>query len=310
MKAPISDLQNVIAEVIARQESAYDVASVCEFLGLEPQKEDNPWHSKRVYVLSRLKNKTLDFLIELADKVVERYQDEELEIAVKKFMGGGVVGEAKNIIFAANGPKPKLVLADAVNNTISIVRNAEFCLVYDKPITSRGLLWSDLVLWWKGVSGYKDAVLEKDLYERLKDSLGENKVERFFFKTYYQEFSVRLGDRLPALVPQVYLHYDPQTLRELGGKRDIPRERMDFLMLFSERDRVVIEIDGKQHYSIEDLASPKKYADMVMEDRRLRLLGYEVYRFGGYEFIERAVAYKTTVDFFYKLFEKHGITVD
>ncbi|GHO84224.1 hypothetical protein KSZ_22300 [Dictyobacter formicarum] len=40
MNAPISDLQNAIADVIACYESAYDVASVCEFFGLEPKKLD------------------------------------------------------------------------------------------------------------------------------------------------------------------------------------------------------------------------------------------------------------------------------
>jgi hypothetical protein len=39
---------------------------------------------------------------------------------------GGVSGGVKNLIFAANGPKPELVLRDAVNNDVEIARNAEF----------------------------------------------------------------------------------------------------------------------------------------------------------------------------------------
>ncbi|MDN3460134.1 hypothetical protein [Rhodococcus sp. APC 3903] len=58
---------------------------------------------------------------------------------------------------------------------------------------------------------------------------------------------------------------------------------MDFLLLFSDRRRVVIEVDGKHHYASGDKASPELYAQMVSEDRRLRLAGYEVYRFGGAE---------------------------
>jgi very-short-patch-repair endonuclease len=58
---------------------------------------------------------------------------------------------------------------------------------------------------------------------------------------------------------------------------------MDFLLLFSARHRVVIEVDGKQHYAHGDRAEPNLYAEMVAEDRRLRLTGYEVYRFGGAE---------------------------
>ena len=57
----------------------------------------------------------------------------------------------------------------------------------------------------------------------------------------------------------------------------------DFLLLLPGRQRVVIEIDGKQHYADGETASPQRYATMVAEDRNLRLLGYEVYRFGGYE---------------------------
>jgi very-short-patch-repair endonuclease len=61
---------------------------------------------------------------------------------------------------------------------------------------------------------------------------------------------------------------------------------MDFLLLLPSRQRVVIEVDGKQHYADGDTASPKHYAGMVAEDRNLRLLGYEVYRFGGYELMK------------------------
>jgi very-short-patch-repair endonuclease len=62
------------------------------------------------------------------------------------------------------------------------------------------------------------------------------------------------------------------------------RQRMDFLLLPSERARIVIEVDGKQHYAdANDKASPSRYAEMVREDRAIRLRGYEVFRFGGAE---------------------------
>src|SRR5262249_33841176 len=57
---------------------------------------------------------------------------------------GGVPGSVKNLIFAANGPKPEIVLADAVSNDIKIVENEQYCLVYDKPILEHGLRWNDL----------------------------------------------------------------------------------------------------------------------------------------------------------------------
>ena len=104
------------------------------------------------------------------------------------------------------------------------------------------------------------------------------------------------------------MHYDPKTLKELQGRRRIPRQRMDFLILFSSKDRVVIEVDGKQHYANGDIASPQEYARMVSEDRRLRLLGYEVYRFGGYELSEPQTGQAIVKEFFIRLFDKQGIS--
>jgi very-short-patch-repair endonuclease len=47
--------------------------------------------------------------------------------------------------------------------------------------------------------------------------------------------------------------------------------------------RIVLEVDGKQHYADGDLASPRHSADMVREDRALRLPGYEIYRLRRHE---------------------------
>lgn len=78
------------------------------------------------------------------------------------------------------------------------------------------------------------------------------------------------------------------------------RERMDFLLLLPHGVRIVLEVDGKQHYAEGDIASPKLYSEMVSEDRRLRLHGYEVYRFGGYE-LSRSSATDMLREFFDEL---------
>jgi very-short-patch-repair endonuclease len=83
---------------------------------------------------------------------------------------------------------------------------------------------------------------------------------------------------------------------------------MDFLILFSKFERIVIEVDGKQHYSEADVASPKKYSEMVAEDRKLRLAGYELYRFGGYE-LQGQNGEKIIEEFFKMLMEKHRIKI-
>jgi very-short-patch-repair endonuclease len=84
---------------------------------------------------------------------------------------------------------------------------------------------------------------------------------------------------------------------------------MDFLLLLPNRARVVIECDGIQHYANDNgRASPRRYAEMVAEDRELRLRGYEVYRVGGQELQEPAHAKKVLSSFFDSLAERHAGT--
>jgi very-short-patch-repair endonuclease len=85
---------------------------------------------------------------------------------------------------------------------------------------------------------------------------------------------------------------------------------MDFLLLLPNRARVVIECDGIQHYANDNgrAASPRRYAEMVAEDRELRLRGYAVYRFGGQELQEPAHAKKVLSSFFDSLAERHAGT--
>jgi very-short-patch-repair endonuclease len=69
----------------------------------------------------------------------------------------------------------------------------------------------------------------------------------------------------------------------------------------------VIEVDGRQHYaSGEQLETPnpKRYAEMVREDRALRLRGYEVYRFGAAELDGESGA-EVVTSFFDELLERH-----
>lgn len=219
---------------------------------------------------------------------------------------GGVSGTAKNLIFASNGPKPEIVLSDAINNDIKIVKHEEHCLVYDRPLTKHGLLWKDMIGWWserQSLPANDDT--ERDFYRRLAESLS-SEPEKLLLRTYFKGFRTALRDRLPALIPQVYLHYDPYTIAQLQGERRLPRQRMDFLLLLSPFERIVIEVDGKQHYSDGDISSPSRYADMVYADRDLRLLGYEVYRFGGAELMGES-GESMIREFFLRLFHKHGI---
>lgn len=220
---------------------------------------------------------------------------------------GGVPSRVKNLIFASNGHKPEIVLVDAVNNDIRITRNDKNCLVYEESVPSSGLSWSNLVQWWAALTNTDpiSSETEKALRERLCDSLG-SVPERLLFNSYFERIHPLMQEP-PALIPQIYLHYDPYTVRERNGQKVLPQQRMDFLLLLPHSQRVVIEVDGKQHYANDDgTASPRLYAEMVAADRELKLRGYEVYRFGGYE-LQGDPGKQVVEDFFRKLFVRHGL---
>ncbi|GAB3580624.1 hypothetical protein [Calidifontibacter terrae] len=219
---------------------------------------------------------------------IHKLNQEQLAFLVDAYeQGEGVEGRTKNLIFASTGPKPDLVLRDAVSNDIEIVANGDTCLIYDQPLPDGGLKFSDLVAWWAAHQScppdLDDPGIARHLYQRLAASLA-SPPEILLFRTYYARF--KENPNVIALVPQVYLHYDPldqRTRRASVNGAPLARQRMDFLMLFSDRKRVVIEVDGKQHYAAGESASPRLYSEMVAEDRRLKLAGYQVFRFGGYE---------------------------
>ncbi|MFM6354935.1 MAG: hypothetical protein ACKPH7_30180 [Planktothrix sp.] len=244
----------------------------------------------------------------------ERKQDlyDEYQVIIAKLESKtqGVSGDFKNLIFAANGPKPEIVLVNATTNEIRIVKNEEYCLVYDRPLTEKGLLWEELVDWWcdrENLQSQNRSEQRHGLFNRLLTSIEDNEPEKVLFRTYYKFFFEEFVDRLPALIPQVYLHYDPYTWKYLKDEKRLVRQRMDFLLLLPYGKNVVIEIDGRQHYSENGQSSPRLYAEMVAEDRRLKLTGYEVYRFGGYEFVEPEKAQQTVKVFFSELFKLYAI---
>ncbi|WP_027611852.1 hypothetical protein [Pseudomonas sp. URIL14HWK12:I6] len=234
-------------------------------------------------------------------------------------LSSGVQGTAKNLIFASINSKPDLYLTDAINNEVAI-RNQHDALIYDRSLSNNGLLWSELVGWWAHRENDDLEIAQRGLYKRLRDSVRQARSpgEEVIFDSYYRELAPLFKQRLPALIPQVYLHYDPKTSRQRGTDKVLLRERMDFLLLLEHGVRVVIEIDGQHHYAIDGKPAPARYAAMVAEDRRLRLMGYEVYRFGGGEFndtVQRGGSVEIgdqsralAVRFFKALFAQHGVT--
>lgn len=130
--------------------------------------------------------------------------------------------------------------------------------------------------------------------------------QRNLFRAYHHIYGSRIPE-LPALLPEVWLHWDHKTIRE-RGVRALLGQRMDFLLLTPHQHRIVIEVDGESHYT--DKArnpSPVVYARNAALDRSMRLRGYEVFRFGGAELSSDAQARSTLAPFFRDLFDRYDI---
>lgn len=293
-------LREAIARVLERI-SADEVADECVRFGLPPEaeNEDSPWRGKWRYVERRIRHWKLPELLALGRDVAEVYDDDPVLNHLLGLNGPrGVRGEMKNLIFAADGPKPRIVLSDAINNDLKIIEHGEHCLVYDRPLAETGLTWRQLTAWWAhsdDLEGEQEHAAARELHARLMKSMDPDGAERLVFQRYCTRYRAD-GFDIPALIPQVYLHYDPYA-RRAGGT--LIRQRMDFLLLLDRHRRVVLEVDGIQHYADSDKrASPERYAEMVAADRELRLAGYEVYRFGGHEIANRREAAKLLDKFF------------
>jgi hypothetical protein len=265
--------------------------------------------SKFHFVETLLQGRSLVELLDIATRVADELNSERLHALVSQAQVTGVAGELKNLIFAADGPKPKIVFRDAINNDITVVENEHHCLIYDRPLGPGGLTWHDLTQWWsarEGLNNHEERQIWISLYERLKKSLA-NEAEERILRAYVQHYKT-LGDNIPALIPQVYLHYDPYARHSNHARKPtLARQRMDFLLLLPNRIRIVIECDGVQHYADDDgKANTHRYAEMVAEDRQLRLRGYEVYRFGGQELRDGPASQKLLRTFFDDLAIRHN----
>ncbi|MFD3565031.1 hypothetical protein ACFWVU_36035 [Streptomyces sp. NPDC058686] len=235
---------------------------------------------------------------------------EALERRERMHSGGGLRGprgDLRNLIFAAK-QKPEIVWRDVAAGTIEITKNKQHCLLYDRPVDASGLTWGQLTDWWRlqdGNYALPGESLHGALRNRLAGSL--NEPEQLMLDTYWQLSISRGFTDTPALLPQVYLHYDPLTHNQRVIRAEgqvLARQRMDFLLLAPGGRRYVLELDGKHHYSRENgQAAPELYAEMVREDRRIRLQGYEVYRFGGAEFTNKQEVKAMLREFFADLLD-------
>lgn len=215
-------------------------------------------------------------------------------------------GKPKNIIFASF-EKPDIVLVDALSNDIEIRTNADRVLVYDRQISEDGLRWGALQQWYSELKGLPDnQATGQALYKRLREALPANSPPQLhFLKGYYSAYK-DLRPQLPALLPEVWHHWDPKSAVQ-RQKLAFPNFRMDFLALLPGGTRIVIEVDGMQHYSVDGIANPQLYAKNVSSDRAMKLAGYDVYRFGGTELRTEEEATKRVKELFDQLFARHAV---
>lgn len=219
----------------------------------------------------------------------------------------------KNIIFAAKY-KPDIVIDDVLSNSIKVVK-ANGALIYDQGIPAEGISWINLLDWYKSIDSVYTEESMIDQFIKCLDS----EAEKLFFKAYISYIN-KHGKHLPALIPQVYLYYDPQT-QDQRGLKIFEHQKMDFIMIITPSQRVVIEIDGKQHYSEDEVvpgtnykyySSPKRYSEMMKAHREMSLTGYDVFRFGGYELWVNSSTSENAIiaqveNFFSDLFSKYRI---
>lgn len=159
------------------------------------------------------------------------------ELIYKIYKRQAAKSNMKNLIFAPLGKKPDIVIDDAIANDIKIVGDTDNCLLYDFEPNADGLLWNTLVKWWG--SAHASENIQKDLFKRLLDSL-DSQPEKDFSTQYYTIY--QNANEYPALIPQVYLHYDPHARTWRGKYVDIiDKVRVEVRPLFKDsKDTKVI----------------------------------------------------------------------
>ncbi|MDQ0761997.1 AbiJ-related protein [Streptomyces canus] len=211
----------------------------------------------------------------------------------------------RQVIFATL-VKPDIRVSSVLDGDLEVIEHAEQAdeiLVYNRVIGNDGLRWRDLMSWWQEKHDITDTGhARSSLFDRMRASLPkESSGQDNLYWLYYNIYQHELDD-LPALLPEVWLHWDHQTVKQ-RRERAQQHIRMDFLLLMPGRKRVVLEVDGSQHFTDNrgTVPNPRKYAETMAGDRELKLLGYHVYRFGHDELEKREHARSILTDFFSRL---------
>lgn len=278
-------LQNTVP-VVLYVLSANELAKWGDRLGLGPSDKD-PMASKKSYVRDRLLSTPSSAFPAVAEQVLREFQSnaegkgkepptEEWLRAWEALREAVGIDEIQTIVFASRG-KPDLVLHDVPNSQLVDAKGS--ALIWRTQITDGGLTVADMLQWWRSNRRAEDS-----LYGRLSECC-QNDDERAVLDFYYRTLvKMDVKCELPALLPQVWLSYDPLTREQRYGKPALDRQRLDFLMYLPGRRKVIIEVDGIYHISKGDgRACLETYSNGLAADRGLMAKGYTIYRFGANE---------------------------
>jgi very-short-patch-repair endonuclease len=288
---------------VLHQVSANEISAVCDRLGLGPSNKE-PFSSKRVYVRDRVNHTPAAHLPAVVDRLVTEFGPnadaarsegsppvwlEAYDTLAMLAAPGGV----QQIVFASHG-KPDLVIEDVQNGRLS--DSAARSLIWRTRVGPKGLTVGDLKRWWTAEHGGHGS-----LYRCLDASMA-TEAERRLLEGYYKRFVPEHGgDELAALLPQVWLHYDPLTRQQRLGGKALERQRLDFLMFAPKGRKILLEVDGPQHFTDDDgRASLDRYAAQLAADRALILQGFTIFRFGANE-LSAGRSAKLLHEFFMKL---------
>lgn len=99
------------------------------------------------------------------------------------------------------------------------------------------------------------------------------------FDLYHRILGTAVYD-LPAHLPEVWLRWDPKTVRNHGPEA-LLHPRMDFLLPLPHGQRIVLEADGSQHYTRDGAnALTRPSTPRWRPPTATSLRGYDVFCFG------------------------------
>ena len=279
------NIMNLCADIIWDTKTAAKIPSFLRALGIKELSHTDPSFGKKDYVretLSKCDDKALQqFAIDLLDiykngchkiwsEEIEQFNkhlsdlqrtlveiqgaDHRKSVGLRQLFYGGKY--KPDIFIQADG-----FMCDRSNNLLD----------YRGSFSTSGITVSDIDRYFLGQN--RDQI---EIARMYKTSM-QYECEQIFYQAYFAQFIkpyLENKHRAPiALLPQVYLNWDPLTQKQRGYK--LVNQRVDFLWYGPNHFPLVIEIDGPSHWEFPDVG----YRVQCEFDRDLMDRGFHIRRF-------------------------------